>query len=240
MVLDTRQILERQIDAIYGLRVGPGRFPRVARKDVRAVVSWSREAFILALGKTVAIDESTIEIDEQYRGDSVPLTITALAERFAQEETETRTGPVSFKGGPSFLVPRDLTASPIDYPIVVSDSSGSARARSFERPHNWEPDEWIGLIEGRIGGWAMAVHNEQPVSICHTSAYTDDVAEAGAWTREDFRGQGLAAATVSAWARGEYQTKELVFYSTWHDNAQSQAVARKLALKLLGWKWIIL
>jgi GNAT superfamily N-acetyltransferase len=233
------QLLERELDAIFGLQEGPGAFPLVLDPTVRVALGWSPSAFVLAVSPEVELDATTIEGDEPYRPGAVPRVISTLAERLGRTDADGEEGPAPFKGGPSFVIPPDVVGPAVDLPIVASDESGMTRAASFERPDNWGPDEWLDLTQGRIGEWAMAIHEREPVSICHTPAATPEVAEAGVWTREDFRGRGLARATLVPWARRERNNKEVLFYSTWADNLGSLYVASKLRLRPLGWIWII-
>jgi hypothetical protein len=239
MDLSDAQLIEREVDAIFGLRAGPGRFPLLVKPDIRVVVAWSPGALLLAVSPEVKLDESSVDLDEPYIPGAVPRVIAALAGRLKRVDTSEADGPGSVTGGPTFVIPPDVAAPAVDLPVVVSDDSGIARAASFERPDNWEEDDWRDLTEGRIGEWAMALHDDEPASICHSPASTKEVAEAGVWTRVDFRGRGLAPATLVAWARQERNNKEVLFYSTWAGNSESLAVARKLRLTPLGWMWII-
>jgi hypothetical protein len=72
-----------------------------------------------------------------------------------------------------------------------------------------------------------------------TSSSTATSAEAGAWTRPDHRGRGLAVADTRAWWQLERRAKTVSYYSTDSDNAASQAVARKRDLDPLGWIWTL-
>jgi RimJ/RimL family protein N-acetyltransferase len=239
MDLSDAQLLEREVDAVFGLRAGPGKFPLLVKPDIKAVVAWSPQALLLAVSPEVKLDESSVDLDEPYIAGAVPRVIAALAWRLRRRDTNAADAPAAVTGGPTFVIPPEVAAPAVDLPVVVSDDSGMTRAASFERPANWEEDDWRDLTQGRIGEWAMALHDDEPVSICHSPAATKDVAEAGVWTRADFRGRGLAPATLVAWARQERNNKQVLFYSTGTDNSQSLAVARKLRLTPLGWMWII-
>jgi RimJ/RimL family protein N-acetyltransferase len=232
------QLIEREVDAIYGLRPGPGRFPVLVEPDVKVVVAWSPHALLLATRPELELDESTLEVDEPYVPGAVPRVASALAERFRRGDADPTQGP-AIQGGPTFVIPDDVSAPDVDLPLVVSDESGIALAASWARPDNWEEDEWLDLTQQRIGEWAMALRDDEPVSICHSPASTEFAAEAGVWTRADFRGMDLAPATLAAWAARERRNKEVLFYSTWSDNRASLAVAKKLRLTPLGWMWTI-
>ena len=141
-------------------------------------------------------------------------------------------------GGPCFTFPGNLSggfANPL--PVIISDEAGRGHASELDRPGNWRPGGWAELIVGHRGSWAFALDGSSVVSICHTPAASDNASEAGVWTREDYRGRGLAPAVVRAWWARERQFKDALFYSTSRDNQASQAVARKLGLESLGWLW---
>jgi RimJ/RimL family protein N-acetyltransferase len=142
-------------------------------------------------------------------------------------------------GGPSYVFPADLPPATPPLPVIVSDETGRDRAARLDRPGNWEPDEWAELTAGDLGPWAMALDGNSPVSITFTPASTATSAEAGAWTRPDHRGRGLAVAVTHAWWQLDRLTKNVIYYSTDSDNVASQAVARKLGLVPLGWIWTL-
>ena len=66
------------------------------------------------------------------------------------------------------------------------------------------------------------------VSVCFCARRTAAAAEAGVNTVESFRGRGYAAAAVAVWAAALRATGRLPLYSTWWENAASQAVAARL------------
>ncbi|MEV7198221.1 GNAT family N-acetyltransferase [Streptomyces sp. NPDC093510] len=155
--------------------------------------------------------------------------------------TRTAAGdPVSVRGGPSFTFPDHLAGAwSAPLPLLLSDTEGRAAARELTRPDNWQPGEWAELVSGAAGEWAMAVHDGSPVSICHTPAANARAAEADIWTRADFRGRGLAPATVAAWSLRARPDGRVLFYSTTADNHASRSVARSLGLTPLGWIWTV-
>ncbi|KUF18248.1 GNAT family N-acetyltransferase [Streptomyces silvensis] len=177
--------------------------------------------------------------EQPYAPATPPNVLLQLCERLGRE-------PEAVEGGPCFVFP----PSPADAPaatvpdaagvgVIVSDPPGRAAARRLARPGNWEPGEWDELTRGVLGEWAMAVHGGGPVSICFSPARNDRAAEAGIWTRPDFRGRRIAPAVVAAWAERERRTKQVLFYSTTTDNLASRSVARTLGLTPLGWIWTL-
>ncbi len=51
------------------------------------------------------------------------------------------------------------TLSPSQTYTVASTTDGQRTAQHLIEPDNWEPDEWNELISGRMGEWAMAIHD---------------------------------------------------------------------------------
>ena len=120
---------------------------------------------------------------------------------------------------------------------LVRSDAGEVESLRAANPGNWEPDEWAHLLEGRLGPWVMAVRDGQVISICHTARRRALGAEAGVWTRPEFRGQGHAAAVTAAWAALMRPTGRHLFYSVARTNVSSQRVAARLGLRPIGWLW---
>ncbi|GAA2102536.1 hypothetical protein GCM10009801_76650 [Streptomyces albiaxialis] len=234
------RLLALETDAIHGLVPGGGGGPpRLRDTTVRAVWAGTPRASLLALGKDVPPPPRPAAGPEA-QGDASPGEPPAVLLRLAASLGAPSGGsrPVTVEGGPSFVFPGRLPDPPAPpLPLLVSDAEGRREAQRLRRPGNWEEDEWAELIRGGLGPWAMAVHRAEPVSVCHTPASNALSAEAGIWTRADFRGRGLAPAAVAAWAALERPAREVLFYSTGADNHASRAVARTLGLTPLGWIW---
>lgn len=122
-------------------------------------------------------------------------------------------GPaVLITGGPSYLIPPTVEVESDSELVCVGDPAAE-RLREAN-PGNWEPQEWLDLLDGRLGPWAMAVQGQRVTSICHTPAHSAVAADAGVWTDPDFRGRGLAAAVTVAWFRLISAGGRTAFYST--------------------------
>jgi hypothetical protein len=154
-----------------------------------------------------------------------------------RQALEARLGPVALlpASGPSYFIP-ETAAFRSDVTLVRSNSPYMAPLRGAN-PGNWEAQEWQQLLDGQLGPWVMATHAGEVISICHTPRSSARAAEAGTWTRPDFRGQGHAAATTAAWASLMGPTGRHLFYSTSRTNLSSQRVAARLALRPIGWLW---
>jgi len=100
------------------------------------------------------------------------------------------------------------------------------------------------LLRERLPAWLGDVETSQPifalvvdgnaVSLCASVRITSVAHEAGVDTALAFRGRGYAPAVVSAWAKAVRETGAEPLYSTSWQNVASQAVARKLGLRLFG------
>ncbi|MEU3598916.1 GNAT family N-acetyltransferase [Streptomyces sp. NPDC006798] len=232
MSWDEGRLLALEIDANYGLvpDAVPGR-ATLRDPSPLAVWAWSPRARLLALAPGLPLPGSLDGMEQEYVPDRLPDVVRHLG-----TSLEDRT--VSVEGGPCCVFPDRLTVpEPAPLPVIASTSEGRDTARDLVRPDNWQPGEWDELIGGRMGKWAMAVHDREPVSICFTPASNATAAETGIWTRPDWRGKRLAPAVVAAWAERERRTRSVLFYSTTADNHASRSVARALGLTPLGWIW---
>jgi hypothetical protein len=200
---------------------------------VRAVWAWSPRARLPALAPDVDAPALLADREQEYTPGEPPRVLAALAAAL-----DDRTASVA--GGPCFVLPERLAVhAPAPLPLLGADTEGRYAAQRLNRPDNWQPGEWAELIHGETGEWAMAVHDNSPVSICHSPASNDTAAEAGIWTRADFRGRRLAPAVVAAWSRRERRNKEVLHYSTTAANHASRSVARTLGLTPLGRIWTV-
>ena len=150
---------------------------------------------------------------------------------------EDRLGRIELRpaSGPSYLIPETVTFRS-ELSLVRSDGNDVAVLRGAN-PGNWGVQEWEQLLDGLLGPWVVAMHNGEVISLCHTPASSARGAEAGTWTRPEFRGQGHAAAVTAAWAALMRPSGRVLFYSTSRTNVSSQRVAARLGLRPIGWLW---
>jgi GNAT acetyltransferase-like protein len=232
-VIDNEEyLLGLEIATVFGLRPDPvGGPPRLIKPDTAAVLACSPATAVLALGAQV----STADIPSTLG----PPPYDPAAAPEVLKDLGRALGLDNLSGGPSYVFPVDLPPVNPALPVIVSDHAGRERAARLDRPDNWEPDEWAELAAGALGPWAMALDGNCPVSITFTPESAATSAEAGAWTRPDHRGHGLAEAVTRAWWQLQRPVKSVLYYSTDADNLASQAVARKLGLIPLGWIWTL-
>ncbi|MBV9358581.1 MAG: GNAT family N-acetyltransferase [Chloroflexi bacterium] len=192
----------------------------------------------LALGRAVP-DDLAVELAALVAGAAPPADLDQPPGVLdpCRDLLSAALGPLALvpESGPSYLIPEGLSFR-ADAALVRSDADERGRLRGAN-PGNWEADEWIELLEGRLGPWVMATHGALVMSICHTPRAGPRGAEAGVWTHPDFRGRGLAAAVTAAWATLIRPSGRYLFYSTARTNRSSQRVARRLGLRPLGWLW---
>jgi len=86
-----------------------------------------------------------------------------------------------------------------------------------------------------IPPWAIGVVGGVAAAVCETARDAPHAVEAGVWTYEPHRRQGLATAVVARWAG--LVGRRTAFYSTDASNLASQAVARRLGATPVGQWW---
>lgn len=84
-------------------------------------------------------------------------------------------------------------------------------------------------IVGRQPCFAIVADGEVR-ALSYTSRLSEQAAEVGANTDEEYRGRGYAASLVTAWAIETRRLGRTPLYSTWWANAASRALAKKLRL----------
>lgn len=116
------------------------------------------------------------------------------------------------------------------FPIHLADATD---VRIIDDEQSLAP-EFRGWVHGEIARGRSPVlaafDDGRPVSICFCARSSPVAAEAGVETVERFRGRGLAARVVAAWAHAIRAQGRIPQYSTFWTNAASLSVARKLAL----------
>jgi GNAT superfamily N-acetyltransferase len=91
-------------------------------------------------------------------------------------------------------------------------------------------------IDGRAPVLAI-LHDGRAVSVCHCARRSDKAAEAGLYTLEDYRGQGLGPRVTAAWCHAIRESGRIPLYSTSWRNAASRSVAKKLDLRVYALDW---
>lgn len=135
-----------------------------------------------------------------------------------------RAAPVqSTWAGPAYCFPREV-AEPSDV-VPVTDQNAE-----ILRPHlaPWLDSTAPGLLTMAV------VEDGRAVAVCSSVRITDVAREAGVETAPGFRGRGHVARAVAAWAVAVRRTGSIPLYSTSWSNTASQAVARKLGLRMFG------
>jgi len=222
------ELLGVEMELLWDSDHGPDLVVACARDGVRArIARWLPPAF--AQSVVAALESVQPSIDFSVTPPVVDRLRVRLEEAMGAGVRLTR------ESGPSFLIEEEVRVpTPTE---TVNSASTDVHVLEGANPGNWRPDEWRDLLAGRLGAWVMAVVDRRVVSICHTPVANDRAAEAGTWTRPDFRGRGLAAACTAEWARLLRPSGRLLFYSTSRSNRSSQRVAGRLGLRQLGCLW---
>jgi len=218
MVLDTRGRIEHH-SGITVAAAPDGQLLFVGSEVADALAARLRDAFARA---------------DRVGDPAVEPAALAECERLLRAEHPD----VRRRSGPYYVIPPGThLASAAEITVSTCDDAAAAAFR-HRNPGNWEPAEWLDLVDGRLGPWAMATVHDHVVSICHTPRrMTDRAAECGVWTMPEFRGQGHAAAATAAWASIARGGGRHLFYSTDAENRSSRRVASRLGLRLIGWTW---
>jgi len=167
----------------------------------------------------------------------VPLETASLLEALARDEDSPgeagswprhragylrALGATDDNGGPAYRFPGRLSPAGLAVRLAPADGHLLRALPGYEADVTtaWAEREprFVVIVDGVA------------VSICNTVRLTDRAAEAGVDTHPAHRGHGYAAMVVSAWAAAIRAGGREPYYSTSHDNAASQAVARKLGL----------
>ncbi len=82
--------------------------------------------------------------------------------------------------------------------------------------------------------FVVAVENDAAVALCCSVRITAAAHAAGVETLPAARRRGMASQAVAEWARAVDELGAIALYSTSWDNVASQAVARRLGMKLIG------
>jgi RimJ/RimL family protein N-acetyltransferase len=154
--------------------------------------------------------------------------IKAVIDKYVsrQEQQEYR--------GPAYWIPEDvqgvvrLSANV----VLISESNAKVVQETF-------PWALPLIAEQENGPVVAAIEHDRAVSICFCSRRPAQATEAGLETLEAYRGKGYATAVVAAWAAEVRRLGCIPLYGTSWDNLASQAVARKLGMKLYGEDWSI-
>jgi len=82
--------------------------------------------------------------------------------------------------------------------------------------------------------WCAVIAGQTVVALAFAARLSDRGADVGVATAPEFRGRGYAGAAVAGWTRLPELAERALIYSCERTNAASQAVARKLGLRLIG------
>jgi RimJ/RimL family protein N-acetyltransferase len=182
-------------------------------------------------------DDVPVSMSDRIGGIVADTGLPKAARLVQQALTET-IGEVEETVGPSYICNEPAPQpAPVAGRLLVSDETDPAELDTVANPPTWDENEWERLLHGQVGPWAMLIDDDQMLSMCHSARMAPGGLEAGIWTADHVRGQGLAAACTQAWARACRALPGEVFFSTDAYNIASQRVAARLELPPIGQLW---
>jgi len=131
----------------------------------------------------------------------------------------------SMRAGPLYVCPPGLAAAGACVSLGPDNAAlleGGALA------------EWASDARSPRGPMLAVVEDDGVVSLCASVAASSAYHQAGVETAPAARGRGLAGRAVAAWAERVRALGAEPLYGTTFDNLASQAVARRLGLRLIG------
>lgn len=189
----------------------------------------------------VFVGRTTAGYELRWRSDVAETTVSAIRELLDQEPSDAplpqqphcgdaivallaRESPiVRVWSGPAYRIDvEQLPSAPLA--VRVTDANADL-LRTF-------PD-WRDEVNERQP-FVVAVEDDAAAALCCSVRITPAAHAAGAETLAAARRRGLASQAVAEWARAVDELGAIALYSTWWDNVASQAVARRLGMKLIG------
>jgi hypothetical protein len=158
--------------------------------------------------------------DDQPAGlENLAVLVAQLEQTLARHDSGHT--PRKIRTGPAYAFPESLPG-PAGV-IRMQPGQEALLAQTFPFTATWLREIWpcYAVLDG---GRAAA--------ICDSARRTAHVAEAGVDTLPECRGRGYAALVTAAWANAIRAAGITPVYSTSDDNHASQAVARKMRLRL--------
>jgi RimJ/RimL family protein N-acetyltransferase len=247
-LLSDRQLLELEIETLWE-RDRRGRLLKSAGSNGgRApdlVVAIAGDGVIPAFGANLS-DALTNEINgllSAKRSEAARAAFIPGSERWPpviqdlRQRLSSAVGSVEVASGPSYVCEYAPAVPSLAGLIRSDDATADFSHLTPPQDANWEPWEWELLLNGKLGPWAAMVASREVVSLCFCARLTNSAVEAGLRTEADHRRRGYGAAVTAAWAAQVLATGRVAFYSTSADNLASQAVAARLGLRPIGWRW---
>lgn len=122
--------------------------------------------------------------------------------------------------------------------FVLPPTEGATEAEVITPRHVLHPELVArGWLPQERAPYVGVVRDGLVVSVCFCAAESLEAAEAGVETAASYRGQGLVALAVRAWANAVQGEGRLALYSTTWENEASRRVAAKLGAFEYGENW---
>lgn len=225
--MNDRELMRIHVEALF-TRDAAGRLLRVNEPD-------GADAPRFFLGRTA---EGS---DCWFRGDVDDDLMRELAEAAKTRRTGAYQGlapedPARYEAILARAAPilRTETGPAYSFPPGIAEPEGvvhvTGQNAEILRPH-LEP--WLDSTTPDLLTLAV-VEDGCAVAVCSSVRITGVAREAGVETAPGFRGRGHAVRAVAAWAVAVRRIGSIPLYSTSWGNTASQAVARRLGLRMFG------
>ncbi len=222
------ELLKLEMETLWGADA----FGRELRPRPLVAVAVAGACRSVSFNSYLSPDLRSIEVEQDLLCHD-PGNLSTYSQTFAQ------CGPTILRGCLSFVFEGiSLPTYSQTAMSVLTSGNGDLTTLRIGRPDSWgDEDEWAGLLDGQFGPWAVGLVADRIVSVCYTPVASSVAAETGLWTQPEERGHGYGGIVTLEWARVAAPHFETLFYSTSFENVASQAVARKLRLRPIGYIW---
>ena len=226
--MDDRALMEVRADTLFSYDAR-GRMTGTNEPDRRPAprlwVGWTSGGHVARFGEAVpddlARELAAIVGHEPARGDGL---VVPAALRATLRAALARHAPIKEEGGgPAYRFPESI-AQPGDAVEVTDANLALVR----------DTHPWLYRDLSTFGPCFAVLEDGLAASICFSSRIGARALEAGLFTLPEYRGRGYALAVTAAWGAAVRASGRVPLYSTAWENVASQAVARRLGLRMFG------
>lgn len=195
-----------------------------SRPAPRLFVGRTPAGHVVRFGQAVPNDVARQLTAVVERQPAVDALAVPSAMRAALREVLERHGPIGDEGGgPAYRFPESFV-----------QPGGAVEVTDATLDVVRETHPWLYRDLSAWGPCFVVVRDGVAASICFSSRIGARTLEAGLFTLPEHRGRGYAVAVTAAWGAAVRASGRVPLYSTAWENLASQAVARRLGLRMFG------